>query len=60
MYTKVLGVISVGFYVTDPLLIRYFVFVSYWRKNLTLHLLCVDFETAYFSVRIEVLYCIVT
>jgi hypothetical protein len=30
---KLLGIINVGFDVTDQLLIRYFAFVRYWRKN---------------------------
>jgi hypothetical protein len=30
---KLLGIISVGFDITDELLIRYFAFIKYWRKN---------------------------
>jgi hypothetical protein len=30
---KLLGIISVGFDVTDQLLIRFFAFVRYWRKK---------------------------
>jgi hypothetical protein len=30
---KLLGIISVGFDVTDQLLIRSFAFVKYWRRN---------------------------
>jgi hypothetical protein len=30
---KLLGIISVGFDVTDQLLIRFYEFVRYWRKN---------------------------
>jgi hypothetical protein len=30
---KLLGIISVGFDVIDQLLIRFFAFVRYWRKN---------------------------
>jgi hypothetical protein len=30
---KLLGIISVDFYVTDQLLIRSFAFVRYWGKN---------------------------
>jgi hypothetical protein len=57
---KLLGIISEGFDVTDQLLIRFFVYVRYWRKNLeytkTVHQLFVDFKKAYDSVRREVLY----
>jgi hypothetical protein len=30
---EIIGVISVGFDVTDQLLIRSFAFVKYWRRN---------------------------
>jgi hypothetical protein len=30
---KLLGIISVGFDVTDQLLIKFFAFIIYWRKN---------------------------
>jgi hypothetical protein len=30
---KLLGIISVGFYVTDQLLDEISAFVTYWRKN---------------------------
>jgi hypothetical protein len=30
---KLLGIISVGFNITDQLLIRTFAFVRYWRKK---------------------------
>jgi hypothetical protein len=30
---KLFGIISVGFDVTDQLLIRIFAFIRYWRKN---------------------------
>jgi hypothetical protein len=33
MYMKLLGIMSVGINVTDQLLIRFFAFVRYWRKN---------------------------
>jgi hypothetical protein len=45
-----LGIISVGFDVTDQLLIRSFAFVRYWRKkweyNETVHQLFIDFKKA--------------
>jgi hypothetical protein len=47
---KLLGIISVGFDVTDQLLIRYFAFVRYWRKNETVHQLSIDLKKAYDSV----------
>jgi hypothetical protein len=50
---KLLGIISVGFNVTDQLLIRFSAFVKYWRKNgSTMR----QFKKAYDSVRREVLY----
>jgi hypothetical protein len=56
---KLLRIISVGFDVTDQLLIRSFAFVKYWIKweyNETVHQLFVDFKKTYDSVRREVLY----
>jgi hypothetical protein len=57
---KLLGVINVGFDVTDQLLIRFFAFVRYWRKkweyNETVHQLFIDFKKAYDLVRREILY----
>jgi predicted membrane channel-forming protein YqfA (hemolysin III family) len=57
---KLLGIINVGFDVTDQLLIRYFAFVRYWRKKWksseTVHHLFVDFKKAYESVIREVLH----
>jgi hypothetical protein len=56
---KLLGIISVGFDVTDQLLIRFSVFVRYWRKkweyNETVHQLFIDFKKAYeFEIEIEI------
>jgi hypothetical protein len=56
---KLLG-LSVGFGITDQLLTRLSVFITYWRKNgsrmrqstLAIH----NFKKAYDSVRREVLY----
>jgi hypothetical protein len=57
---KLFGIISVGFDVTDQLLIRSFAFGRYWRKkweyNETIHQLFVDFKKAYDSEKREVLY----
>jgi hypothetical protein len=53
---KLLGIISVGFDITDQLLIRFSAFVSYWEYNETVHQIFVDFKKAYDSVRREVLY----
>jgi hypothetical protein len=33
MQIKLLGIISVGFDIKDQLLIRFFAFIRYWRKN---------------------------
>jgi hypothetical protein len=59
---KLLGIISVGFHVTDLLLIIFLAFVRYFRKKLeyseTVRQLLVDFEKAYDSVMREVLYSI--
>jgi hypothetical protein len=30
---KLLGIFGVGFDITDQLLIRFFAFIRYWRKN---------------------------
>jgi hypothetical protein len=56
---KLLGIISVGFDITDQLLIRFPSFVRYWEKwecNETVHQLFIDFKKAHDSVRREVLY----
>jgi hypothetical protein len=57
---KLLEIISLGFDVTDQLLIRFFTFVRYLEKkyeyNETVHQLFIDFKEAYDSVRREVLY----
>jgi len=53
---KVLGIMGVDFDVTEQQLIRYFVFVKYWRENGnigTAHQLFIDFEKAHDSVRTE-------
>jgi hypothetical protein len=54
---KLLGIISMGFDVTDRLMIS---FVRYWRKkweyNETVHQLFIDFKKAYDSMRREDLY----
>jgi hypothetical protein len=53
---KLLGMISVGFDITDQLVIRFSAFIKYWRKkweyNETVHQLFIDYD----SVRREVLY----
>jgi hypothetical protein len=54
---KLLGIISVGFDVTDQLLITFS--AKYWKKcknNEIVHQLFVDFKKVYDSVRREVLY----
>jgi hypothetical protein len=54
-----LAIISVGFDVTDQLLIRFSAFVRYCRQNgnnETIHQLFIDFKKAYDSVWREVLY----
>jgi hypothetical protein len=58
---KIIGIVSVGFDLTDQLLIRFFSFFTYWKKkkceyNETMHKLFIDFKKAYDSVRREVLY----
>jgi hypothetical protein len=59
---KVLGIISVGFDVTDQLLIRYFAFIQIlekkWEYNETVHQLFIDLKKAYDLVRREILYSI--
>jgi hypothetical protein len=59
---KLLGITSVGFDVAVQLLIRFSVFVRYWRKNgstMRVHQLLMDFKKAYDSVRREVLYYVI-
>jgi sorting nexin-29 len=57
---KLLGIIRVGFNISDQLLIRFLAFVRSWRKkweyNETVYQLFVYFKKAYDSVRREVLY----
>jgi hypothetical protein len=57
---KLLGIISVGFEVTDQLLIRLSAFLRYWGRkweyNETVHQLFIAFKKAYDSVRRKVLY----
>jgi hypothetical protein len=59
---KLLGIISVDFYIKQQLLIRFSAFVRYWRKkweyNETIHQLFLGFQKAYDLVRREVLYSI--
>jgi hypothetical protein len=59
---EILGIMNVGFDITDQLLIRFSAFDRYWRKkweyNETVHQLFIDFKKAYDSVRREVLYSI--
>jgi hypothetical protein len=46
-------------YLTDQILIRFSVFVRYWKKweyNETVHQIFIDFKKAYDSVRTEELY----
>jgi hypothetical protein len=55
---EIFGIISVGFDITDQLLIRSFAFVRYWRKKWVyerVHQLFVEFKRAQDSVRKEVL-----
>ena len=60
MPKKLLGIISVDSDATGRLLIIYFAFVKYWRKNGNTMKQCIssslDFKKAYDSVRREVLY----
>jgi sorting nexin-29 len=50
---KLLGIISVGFDITDQLLVRYW--RKKWEYNETVYQLFIDFKKAYDSVRREVL-----
>jgi hypothetical protein len=55
---KLLGIISVGFDITDRLLIRFSAFVRYWRKDgstMRQYVSCSDFKKAYDSVKKEIL-----
>jgi hypothetical protein len=55
---KLLGIVNVGFHVTDQLPIKFSAFFRYWRKweyNETVHHLFIGFKKAYDSVRAEVL-----
>jgi hypothetical protein len=56
---KLLRIISVGFHITDQLLIRLSAFITYWRKkweyNETVQQLFIDFKKAYDSVKRKVL-----
>jgi hypothetical protein len=58
---KLLGIISVGFDVTDQLLTRFFAFVRYWKEKRReykeiVHQLFIDFKKVYDSVMKELLY----
>jgi hypothetical protein len=59
---KLLGIISVGFDVTDQLLIRFFMHSSdtgeKWAYNEAVYQLFTDFEKVQDSVRRDVLHCI--
>jgi len=50
---KLLGIINVDFDVIDQILMRYPVFVQYWRRSGTVHKLFTEYEV-YESVRREV------
>jgi hypothetical protein len=54
----ILGIISVGFDVTDQLVIRYFAFVTYkrkkWEYNEAVYQHFIDFKKAYDTPRREV------
>jgi hypothetical protein len=56
---KLLGIISVGFDITDQLLIRFFcicqILQEKWEYNETVHQLFIDFKKAYDTVRRDVL-----
>jgi hypothetical protein len=59
--TKLLGIISLGFNVTDQLLIRFSVFVRYWRKSESTIIQYIShsfihFKKAYDTVKRKVLY----
>jgi hypothetical protein len=56
---KLLGLISVGFDITEQVLIRFSTFVIYWRESgntMRVYQLFIDFRKACDSVRREVLY----
>jgi hypothetical protein len=57
---KLLGIISMGFNITDQLLIRFSAFVTYWKKNGStmkqFSSLFIDFKKMYGSLRREVLF----
>jgi len=59
-----LGIISMNLNETGQLLTIYFAFIKYlrkkWEYNEAVHMLFIDFKTAYESVRREVLYNILT
>jgi hypothetical protein len=57
---KLLGIVSVGFDVRDQLLIGYFAFMIYWRKNKSTLRQYISFRKAYDSTKREVLYDIIT
>jgi hypothetical protein len=52
---EIIGIISVGFNITDQLLIRLSAFVRYWRQkwgyNETVHQLFIDLKRDHDSVR---------
>jgi len=59
MQRKLLGIINVDFDTASQLLIIYFAFINYFRKNGNTTKQCIssiDFKKAYDSVRKEVLY----
>jgi hypothetical protein len=41
---KLLGIISVGFGITDQLLIRYFAFIRYWKKYESTMRQCISYS----------------
>jgi hypothetical protein len=53
---KLLVIISVGFVLTDQLLIRFYAFIRYWRKNGSTNRQFFSFKKAYDSVSREVLH----
>jgi hypothetical protein len=56
---KLLGMISVGFDITDLPLNRFSAFVRYWRKdwkyNETVHQLFIEFKEVFYRKRLEYL-----
>jgi hypothetical protein len=59
---KLLGIISVGFQITDQLLISFLIhqiLEKKWEYNETVHQLLIDYKKTYDSVRREVLYNVV-